>query len=497
MIAVRQLRQLMIGCALAASAVACDNGPSGPSIALTVGPSSPVLLVGMSLQLEVAPANGTAIEQGHDTTWSSSAPSIVSVDSTGVATAKGAGSATITVTVGSESGQLVVNAETPSLGIQAKDRVTCGIVTSGDAYCWGVNGLGQVGIGTMSTGVAEPSKVVGVSSFTTINPGGAHTCGTTASGFTYCWGCNSEGELGNGSSAYAEGNSGTCGNIQTSPVKVSTSETFFDIEAASSILQSGQNSVCSDAVCLARTCALGAGGQLYCWGQLHTAPVAVMNSPKFKSLSMHMNRVCGIAIDQTMYCFPISWTGGPALIQPGVVAPETKMQSVSVGRFHTCSLDLKGRAWCFGANIRGELGSPSTETCTRRIYGSYPCRSAPDTVYGGLRFQSISAGGGTLANSDNAPVSHTCGLTVQQEIFCWGDNQYGQLGNGTQTSASAPTKVSSGLKFRSVSSGYLYTCAVTVTGAGYCWGAVPTSQYLPPTGTVSAPALVSSTLVFR
>jgi alpha-tubulin suppressor-like RCC1 family protein len=173
------------------------------------------------------------------------------------------------------------------------------------------------------------------------------------------------------------------------------------------------------------------------------------------------------------------------------------MQSVSVGRSHFCSLDLAGRAYCAGANIRGELGSPSTETCSRRIYGPYTCRAAPDTVYGGLRFQSISAGGGTLSNSDNAPVSHTCGVTVQQDIYCWGDNQYGQLGNGTQTSSPTPTKISSDLKFRSVTTGQLYTCAVTVAGAGYCWGGLVGSSYLPSAAPVLTPALVSSTLVFK
>jgi alpha-tubulin suppressor-like RCC1 family protein len=497
MLAPRKLRQILISSGLALSAFACEKGPSEPSITLTVSPSNPVVVVGASLQLEAAVPDGLSLDQGSDTTWSSSVPSVISVDSTGIVTAKASGSATITVGIGSASGQLIVTAENPSIGIQAKDRVTCGIVANGDAYCWGANGLGQVGIGTMSNAVADPSKVVGVSSFTTINPGGAHTCGTTASGATYCWGCNSEGELGIGSSAYTEGKSGTCGTVQTSPVRVSTSETFSDVEAASSILQSAQGSICSDAACLARTCALGTGGQLYCWGQLRTTPVAVTNAPKFKSLSIHLNRGCGVATDQTMYCFPISWTGGPELIQPSALVPETRMQSVSVGRFHACSLDMKGRAWCFGANIRGELGSPSTETCSRRIYGPYACRAVPDTVYGGLRFQSISAGGGTLSSSDSAPISHTCGVTVQQEIFCWGDNQYGQLGNGTQASAAVPAKVSSDLKFRSVTAGYLYTCAVTVSGAGYCWGGMPTSQYFPPTAIVSTPTLVSASLVFK
>lgn len=492
MAAARTIRSLAVSAGLAISAFSCDKGPSEPPVTLILGPSNPVLLVGMSLQAEVAAPGGIAGAQAADTVWSSSAPSVITIDSTGVITAKKSGAATITATIGSASGHLDLSAADAATGLQAKDRVTCGIVTNGDAYCWGSNALGQVGIGATSTSVANPSKVVGVASFTTISPGGAHTCGTTASGITYCWGCNSEGELGNGSSAYTEGKSGTCGTVQTSPVRVSSNETFSDVEASSSVLQSAQTSVCSDAVCSARTCALGTGGQLYCWGELTTIPVAATSFPKLASLSTHMTRGCGIATDQMMYCFELVWPGTPASIQPGSVITGTKMQSVSVGRSHVCSLDLKARAWCFGANIRGELGSPSSETCSRRIYGPYPCRSAPDTVYGGLRFQSISAGGGTLSTSDNAPVSHTCGVTVQQDVYCWGDNQSGQLGNGTQTSSATPTKISSDLKFRSVTTGYLYSCAVAVTGAGYCWGGIPGA-----TGTVATPTLVSGSLVFR
>ena len=259
-----------------------------------------------------------------------------------------------------------------------------------------------------------------------------------------------------------------------------------------------QSSVCSDALCHAETCALTPAGQLYCWGNLQLTPTAVTQAPPFKSLSTSVANVCGLGTDAIIYCFN-AFFGPPASIQPGAIQGVDSMQAVSTGRFHSCSIDRKGRAYCWGANLRGELGSPSTETCFRRIFGPYPCRARADTVFGGHRFQSISAGGGTPSTSDSAPISHTCGVTVNQEIYCWGDNTYGQLGNGTQTPSPVPVKVSSDLKFRSVTTGYGYSCSLTVSGVGYCWGSNPSPRAHPPGISPNSvtPTLVAGNITFK
>ncbi len=458
-------------------ASSCDKGPSEPRIELSFRPVAPVILVGMSLQLEAIPVDQTTTT-AVVRSWSSSAPTVIAVDSSGLVSAKSAGSATIIASTGSGIGKILVTSIEPAAGIQAKDRTICGIATNGDAYCWGYNRFGQAGSGTADTTLAVPTKVAGGLTFTTISPGAAHTCGTTASG-TYCWGCNSLGEIGNGISAYSEGKSGTCGTIRPTPVRVAGDQTFSDVEASGSILVYQQDATCSDAICSAETCAITAGGQLYCWGNLALIPTAVTNSPQFKSLSTSMSDVCGVGTDRVVYCFN-AFFGQPASIRPIPIQGVESMQAVSTGRFHSCSIDVKGRAYCWGANLRGELGSPSTETCYRRIFGQYPCRAKPDTVFGGQRFQSISAGGGTVSTSDVPPISHTCGVTVNQDIYCWGDNTYGQLGNGTQIGSPAPAKISSEIKFRSVATGFGFSCGLTVSGIAYCWGSSPAPRANPP-----------------
>jgi alpha-tubulin suppressor-like RCC1 family protein len=65
---------------------------------------------------------------------------------------------------------------------------------------------------------------------------------------------------------------------------------------------------------------------------------------------------------------------------------------------------------------------------------------------------------------------HSCGVTVDNRLFCWGVNNHGQLGDGTVTDRLRPTPIAPNLSFRQVSAGDLYTCAVTTTFHAYCWG---------------------------
>jgi alpha-tubulin suppressor-like RCC1 family protein len=82
--------------------------------------------------------------------------------------------------------------------ISAGARHTCGIQASGDAWCWGSNSLGQLGDGTQGFSTVFMVKVAGGHSFTAIAGGGKHTCGLTSAGKVYCWGDNTNGQLGDG-----------------------------------------------------------------------------------------------------------------------------------------------------------------------------------------------------------------------------------------------------------------------------------------------------------
>ena len=81
------------------------------------------------------------------------------------------------------------------------------------------------------------------------------------------------------------------------------------------------------------------------------------------------------------------------------------------------------------------------------------------SVAGGLGFAAVSVGG-----------THTCGVTTGGAAYCWGDNGYGQLGDGTTTQRPSPVRVAGALTFRAVSAGSSHTCGLTTTRLAYCWG---------------------------
>ncbi len=70
----------------------------------------------------------------------------------------------------------------------------------------------------------------------------------------------------------------------------------------------------------------------------------------------------------------------------------------------------------------------------------------------------------------SAGTGHSCGVTTLKKAYCWGDNEYGSLGDGTTTDRHVPTAVKGGLFWDAVVAGWRPTCGVVPSGKGYCWG---------------------------
>lgn len=141
---------------------------------------------------------------------------------------------------------------------------------------------------------------------------------------------------------------------------------------------------------------------------------------------------------------------------PVAVAGNLRFISIGASQSSTCAKTADGAVWCWGRGIAGMLGARRDTMPALR----------PVAVAGGLRFRTMSVG------SD-----HVCALTSSDDLYCWGMNDAGQLGDTLQTNdscfgfrcAQTPQLINTGLKFQSVTSGFGTTCGLA-SGVTYCWG---------------------------
>jgi alpha-tubulin suppressor-like RCC1 family protein len=137
----------------------------------------------------------------------------------------------------------------------------------------------------------------------------------------------------------------------------------------------------------------------------------------------------------------------PAPLATWVTPPV--FRQVSAGGSHGCGVTTENQLYCWGNNNTGQLGTGTTSPPSR----------FPVAVATTLRFRMVSAG-----------ATFTCGVTGFDGLYCWGENNYGQLGNGTRTDSPRPVRVATNIRIRAVSAGAHHACAVSIGDIVYCWG---------------------------
>ena len=162
-------------------------------------------------------------------------------------------------------------------------------------------------------------------------------------------------------------------------------------------------------------------------------------------------------------------------------------KALAAGNFHSCGLTNSGAAYCWGRNPNGQIGDGSTTN-----------RTTPTAVSGGLTFSSIAAGGDFFSSLEQINAGHTCALSVSGAAYCWGYGLGGQLGDGTRANRTTPTLVSGGLTFTAIFAGSRSTCALTADGTAYCWGSNFNGEIGDGTTTTRpSPVAVAGGLKFR
>lgn len=281
--------------------------------------------------------------------------------------------------------------EPPLVAVAAGAEHSCAVDEDGRAFCWGRNTEGQLGSGDF-TDRRVPTEVLGSLRFTAITAGESHTCGIDVEGAAYCWGWNAYFQRGN--SSEPDG---------TRPVRVSGGHVFSSIDA-------GQH----------HTCGITTDSRALCWG--------------FNGFGQLGDGTKNTSVE------PIPVSGGLAF------------REVSAGASHSCGLTLSGEVHCWGLNTQAQLGTAADaplSTLPLRVSGS---------AYGAV----------------TAGYNHSCAI-ASGVAFCWGGNEHGQIGDGTAyreglPGAFTPTRVKMSLPYRYISAGRHSTCAVTDDGHAHCWG---------------------------
>jgi alpha-tubulin suppressor-like RCC1 family protein len=213
------------------------------------------------------------------------------------------------------------------------------------------------------------------------------------------------------------------------------------------------------------SCGVALDQSAWCWGLPYLGdgsvagsltPVRVTGGLAFRQISTDDSHTCGVATDFRAYCWGSNGHGGLGdgtvsdRRQPTLVAGGHRFYQVNAGDEFTCGVSYPDRAgYCWGRNGVGQLGD-----------GTLIERHTPRRVLGNLTFGHVSAG-----------ANYACAVTTGDRAYCWGSDQFGQLGdNDGAQPHSRPVAVAGGLTFSGLEAGSAHTCAVTTAGVAYCWG---------------------------
>jgi hypothetical protein len=303
----------------------------------------------------------------------------------------------------------------------------------------------QAGTAQVTVGQAVPATPG--ASLGLVDGGITHSCGLDPEGRAFCWGWNFFGQLG-------DGNLGEELDIFPTPLAVAGDRRFVSLELG-----------------MYHSCALEADGDPFCWGlndsgqigqddpQIGgtTIPFLVEGGLKFTQLSAGASHSCGLTAEGQAFCFGAGFAGALGngstenAKNPVAVAGGQSFVELRAGLESSCGLSPGGAAFCWGQNTFGQLGAGQVG---RGI------TATPTPVLGGHSFTGLDLESG-----------HACGVTAGGEVFCWGRNDFGQLGDGTTQDRGTPVRVDAApVPFVEVTVGGFHSCARTAEGEVYCWG---------------------------
>jgi len=350
-------------------------------------------------------------------------------------------------------------------------RHTTAIKTDGTLWTWGYNSNGQLGDSTVAQRSSPVQTIAGGTNWSQVACGYRHTTAIKTDGTLWTWGYNSNGQLGDNTTAN-----------KSSPVQTITGGTNWSQVACGYY----------------HTTAIKTDGTLWTWGynnwgQLSDNTIVAKSSPvqtitggtNWKQVACGYNHTTAIKTDGTLWTWGYNSNGqlGDNTIVAKsspiqTIAGGTNWKQVSGGRYHTMATKTDGTLWAWGYNSNGTLGD---STLTNKS-------SPVQTITGGYNWSQLSTGFGNSSAaifSTSAPIvtkvisntSDLGDLLVPRDIFSegglwgWGRDNYGQLGDSTFTHKSSPVQtIAGGTNWKQVACGYSHTAIIKTDGTLWAWG---------------------------
>ena len=328
-------------------------------------------------------------------------------------------------------------------GVATGSSHSCALTSAGELWCWGLNTFGQLGDGT-TTSRSTPVVVSGFDgAVVAVAAGWGHTCALTSSSALWCWGLNVYGQLGDGT----------------------TTDRHVPL-----MISAPGSGVAGVAAGMYHTCAVSTAGAAACWGlnlngQLGDGTTTTRLAPVWVSglgsgvvvLAAGYAHTCALTTGGAVQCWGRNGEGqlgdGTTMDRLTPVAVSglgSGATAIASGGWHTCAVSTAGAAACWGYNLNGQLGNGTT-------------MNSPIPV------EVIGLGSGAVAVIGGH--SHSCSAMNTGVIRCWGLNSAGQLGDGTTTRSTTPVAVGwlpSGIV--ALAAGWHHVCAVPTAGGVSCWG---------------------------
>lgn len=335
---------------------------------------------------------------------------------------------------------------------------TCAVVAGGTVACWGDNAYGQLGDGTTHRSYV-PVAVRGLAGAVALALGERHSCAALSDGSVVCWGNNDLGQIGTGATGcctcVALPDSGPCptGYLPGGQCDMGGDPACTRVAQPTAVSVPRSSRITALSAGLAHTCGLVSGsGMILCWGtnpygqlgngrqdtegpdaSVDPGPNLVSGLAGATTVAAGAEHVCALLSDGTVACWGANSSGqlgnGTTTnsLVPVVVPHLSGVKGLASASGHTCAVVTGGSVECWGTNDAYQLGNDMIDLAA---CGGLECSSTPVVVVG-LR-NAIALGGGS---------EHTCAVLDDGTVWCWGLNIYGQVGDGTLTSTSAPVAV--------------------------------------------------------